>query len=144
MGLYKPVPLGDVHSELSSLIHAAEEYLKDLDCAVKIEYDQVTYLNLVVEVWGAQPRSKRVQAVVDRLQHGILWGEYDYRFRMITRPLSDPESYRPTEVRASLDLSHWPHRKPHGWDPSRPHVDGSQNGRRQPPAPAPRRAAGGV
>jgi hypothetical protein len=118
--LRNPVSLGDVHSELSCLLHAVQTGLKDLGVTVEINYNQNTYLDVVVDIWNvADPKKNRlkIEAVVARLQHGILHDEYDYRFRGICHPvLSQIQAYENLQVVASVDLCHWPHRRPHGWE----------------------------
>lgn len=105
MSLQHPVPLSDVHSELSCLLFATQEGLKDLGVSVKIEYNQYTYLDVLVEVWGTRDMVKRVQAVVDRLNHGILWDGYDYRFRGVSHLTNaNIEAFTSCEVRASVNL----------------------------------------
>lgn len=104
MSLSNPVDLLDVHSELSCILHAATEELKDLNCTCNVSYNPHTYLNLEVECWGDDP--KRMQAVIDRLHHGILWGGYDYRFRGISHtPLNRLRPYEANYVTAIIDMS---------------------------------------
>lgn len=69
------VSLMDVHSTLSHLIFAVSETLKPLNVGVKATWDQYTYLSVHVDCYE---RDK--QMVIDRLSHGALYGEYDYRF----------------------------------------------------------------
>lgn len=109
MSLSQPVSLGDVHSELSCLLHAATEEFKDLGGFCEITYNDNTYLNLEVEVWN----DKAAQAVVARLNHGILWGGNDYRFRLVGRPLGIDDGTR-RKVTAIVDLSN-SRRQPDTW-----------------------------
>jgi hypothetical protein len=121
MSLQNPIKLSEVHSELSCILFAVQEGLKDLDVTVEIDYNQHTYLGVKVDLWphpSAREMRKKIIAVVARLQHGILWGEYDYRFTGVSHPPLDSnlEAWERYEVRATLDLFHWPHRRPYGWE----------------------------
>lgn len=105
------VSLMEVHGALSSLLYAANEELKGLGAICELSYRPGTYLELQVEIWGRADHArsiKNAQAVVDRLRHGILWGEYDYRFDMISHPQWEhvEPDYEPICVTAKVDLCH--------------------------------------
>lgn len=128
MTLYCPVPLGEVHSELSCILFAVQTGLQDLGVTVEVNYNQFTYLGVTVDIWphpDVKEVKRKITAVVARLQRGIIHDEYDYRFRSVAYPPLDADltSWEKYEVSAALDMHHWPHRKPHGWDPLRPNVD---------------------
>lgn len=92
--------LMDVHGELSRLVFAVQQNLEPLMVDVSAEWHNNTYLVVVVECKG-----KHVQTVADRLAHGILQGEFDYRFRSIARPTGiGPDAW--TSVRAYPDMHH--------------------------------------
>lgn len=120
MSLYFPIPLGDVHSELSSLLYAVQEGLKDFGVTVEIRYNQYTYLDVMIDIWATSDNERmrvKIEGIVARLQHGILWGEYDYRFQGVAHPtLEHLDGYDKFEIVARVDLGHWPHRRPHGWE----------------------------
>lgn len=92
--------LMDVHGELSRLVFAVRENLRPMLVDVTAEWQNGTYLAVVVECHG-----RNVQTVADRLAHGVLQGEFDYRFRCIARPTGVPD-YDWTVVRAYPDLHH--------------------------------------
>lgn len=69
------VPLITLHGELSKLHHAVNLLFEDLYVDITIQWRNGTYLTVNVEC-----REKDKQKVVDRLNHGALTGEYDYRF----------------------------------------------------------------
>ena len=50
MSLYRPVPLGDVHSELSCILFATQTALNDLGVTVEIDYNQYTYLGVRIDL----------------------------------------------------------------------------------------------
>lgn len=92
--------LFDVHHSLSHLVFAVRENLKPLWVTVTAEWHEITYLTVAVEC-----RGKDVQMVADRLVHGVLQGEYDYRFRSVSKPVGiGPDTW--TIVRASPDMQH--------------------------------------
>lgn len=94
------VSLMDVHSTLSHLSFAVVQTLKPLNVGVKVMWDQWTYLSVLVECYE---RDK--QMVIDRLSHGVLYGEYDYRF-LVSYPTGkiDPTDW--VTVKAYPDMSH--------------------------------------
>ena len=66
----------DIHHELSHLLHAAKKEFQDIyNVFCKLTYDEHVYLVLELTCYAKDQRK-----VVDRLQHGILHGRYDYRF----------------------------------------------------------------
>lgn len=90
--------LMDVHGALSNLVFAVRQNLEPLWTRVHAEWQNGTYLSVVVEC-----RGKNVQEIADRLSHGVLQGDYDYRFSV-----SYPTSVGPNdwvEVRAYPRLS---------------------------------------
>jgi hypothetical protein len=90
----------DIHGELSRLVFAVQQNLEPLPVEVRAEWQNGTYLSVAVECKG-----KHVQTVSDRLVHGVLQGEFDYRFRSIARPTGiGPDAW--TTVRAYPDLQH--------------------------------------
>lgn len=93
------VSLMDVHSALSHLVFAVKQNLEPMYVGVKAEWENYTYL--VVEV---ECRGKDVQKIADRLSHGVLQGDYDYRFR-VSYPIN-PEPDAWVNVRAYPDLGH--------------------------------------
>lgn len=120
MSLQEPVPLSDVRSELSCLLFAAKEAFDDFNWSIdfQITYNSYTYLQLEARVYGTvEEKKKRVRLVVDRLAQGILWGEYDYRFMGSSYSTHYTDDYQPHIVSATVNTGHWPHRRPHGWEP---------------------------
>lgn len=87
------VPLMDVHGTLSHLAFAVKQNLEPIPADVYVEWRNGTYLSVVIEC-----RGKDVQVITDRLSHGVLQGEYDYRFS-VSRPLNVPD-HQWTSVRA--------------------------------------------
>lgn len=75
------VSLMEVHSALSHLIFAVSEAMEPYCVDVRVSYNKWTYITLSIECYVP-----RFQLVVDRLKHGILWGDYNYRFKMIGHP----------------------------------------------------------
>lgn len=101
----------DVHGALSSLLYAANEELRSLGATCELRYRSETYLSLEVEIRSCTDSDRQIKnarAVVDRLRHGILWGEYDYRFGMISHPCWEhvEDGYESIFVTASVDLHH--------------------------------------
>lgn len=92
--------LMDVHGALSYWVFAVQQNLEPLWVTVTAEWHSITYLNIVVEC-----RGKDVQMVADRLRHGVLQGEFDYRFRSVSMPVGTPD-HEWTVVRAYPDLQH--------------------------------------
>lgn len=89
----------DVHSELSSLLFAVKEELGHLGYP-RLTYSEGVYLQIHIET-----REKYRDAVVAKLQHGILWGPFDYRFKCIGYPtMGRMEPDDATEVSAMVDL----------------------------------------
>lgn len=84
-----PARLIDVHSALSHLLHACQEEFPF--AFVTLTYDNFVGLQVRVEA----PLAKR-QLVVDRLNHGVLNGPYDYRFTSV--------SYRPTCTKPTQEI----------------------------------------
>jgi hypothetical protein len=85
---------------------------------IEISYHDQIGIQLKIGVWGTAEQKKRLtELVVLRLQRGIIWGEYDYRFRGVSYGTHYDESYKPHWILATLDLQHWPHRRPRGWEP---------------------------
>lgn len=93
------VSLMDVHGALSHLVFAVKQCLEPLPVDVEADYNNTTYLSLLVSC-----RGKDVQKIADRLNHGVLQGEYDYRFRVAYSTGCDPNEW--TWVRAYPDLMH--------------------------------------
>lgn len=90
----------DVHRALSSLLFAAKEELGHLGYP-RLTYSEGVYLQIHIET-----REKYRDAVVAKLQHGILWGPFDYRFKCIGYPtMGRMEPDDATEVSAMVDLS---------------------------------------
>jgi hypothetical protein len=81
-----------VHNALSHLLFAVRKSLEDVPglWGIECRYREGVYLSVEIEVTS----SKGQQMVVDRLMHGVLWGEYDYRFS-----LSYPTLYEDGERR---------------------------------------------
>jgi hypothetical protein len=145
MSLMEPVPLGDVHSELSCILYAARQELRDVGgmLGFDLRYSESTYLSLVIEFWGSASEKKRIcEILVLRLQRGLIFGEHDYRFRGISHSTNFTDHIEPHYLSASLDLGHWPHRRPYGWEPPLKPSECSSSSRRAAPQPTPRAAAG--
>jgi hypothetical protein len=94
-------PLIEVHSALASLLYACNEELRDLGGFCELRYTSGIYLTLEVECSS----NKAADAIVARLCHGVLWGEYDYRFKGVCKPLGYEDGQRRT-INASVDLHH--------------------------------------
>lgn len=71
------VSLFDVHGSLSALVFAVNKALDPIMCEVTAQWKNGTYLSITVEV-----RAKHKQLVIDRLSHGVLVDDYDYRFSL--------------------------------------------------------------
>ena len=71
------VSLFDVHGSLSALCYAIQKALDPIICEVTAEWRNSTYLSVRIECY-----SKRKQLVIDRLMHGVLVEDYDYRFKL--------------------------------------------------------------
>lgn len=99
------VDLFAVHGALSALLHAVKTELTGLSVGVSLEYTSGTYLCVVIQV-----SEKRKQFVVDKLRHGVLNGDYDYRFS-VSYPTSYAEPFEAVEVRAYPDMFHDQKRK---------------------------------
>lgn len=90
----------DVHGALSSLLFAVKEELGHLGYP-RLTYSEGVYLQIHIET-----REKHRDAVVAKLQHGILWGPFDYRFKCISYPtMGAMDPVDRTEVSAMVDLS---------------------------------------
>lgn len=136
MTLSKPVGLGEVHSELSCILHAAKEEFRDVGGMLDFQlvYRNSTYLSLEASFWGWAEQKKRIVEILKlRLTRGIIWGEYDYRFKGVSYSTHFTDANEPHYLSASVNLFHWPHRKPHGWDPARPNLDPAHYGWSIPP-----------
>lgn len=92
--------LMDIHGSLSRLSFAVKQNLEPLPVTVIVEWHPTTYLSVVIECYG-----KHTQIITDRLMHGVLQGDYDYRFRSVSKPLGI-DDYAWTVVRAYPDLQH--------------------------------------
>jgi hypothetical protein len=82
---------------------------------VKIGYHPYPGLGLFIEI---EVRAKDSVQVADRLQHGVLWGEYDYRFSAGREISEDPERF--VKVTA---YPRWDHSEPLATQPG----DGGQS-----------------
>ena len=94
------ITMMEVHGALASLVHGVKEELPDY-CQVEVLWRQGTYLSVIVECYA-----KDITRVVSQLQHGIVWGHYDYRFRMICSPAEKHDPLDWITIDASVDLSH--------------------------------------
>lgn len=101
----RDIPLLSIHSALGSLLYAVKLELADLGAWVRLDYNEHTYLGIVVEV----PIHNR-QKAVDRLTRGAIQEDYDYRFKTICWTPQDT-GYRQI-ITASVDLCHYPNRTP--------------------------------
>lgn len=140
MSLSCPVRLGEVHSELSCILYAAQQEFKDVGGMLdfRLTYSQFMYLQLEASFWGTAEQKQRIVEILTlRLQRGIIHGAYDFRFNTISYSTHFTEHIEPHYLTASVDLFHWPHRRPHGWDPSRPAYDPSKHNWEPPPATLP-------
>lgn len=120
MSLSTPVKLMDVHSELSSILFAVRKEFEGVGGMLDFElrYREGIYLQLQSSYWGTAEQKKKITEILTlRLQQGILWGEYDYRFEGISYSTHFTDHVEPHYLTATVDLNHWPHRKPHGWTP---------------------------
>jgi len=86
----------DLHSALSKLLFAVDQAMPH-GCNVEARYAQSTYLSVLVEC-----PARHKQVVIDRLQHGILWGPFNYRFSSLSYSTSDPSDWQ--TVTGYLDL----------------------------------------
>jgi len=89
-----------VHGALSTLVYAVSETLKPMMVDVSARWRNGTYLSVEIEC-----RERNKQKVIDRLSHGALVGEYDYRFSLsyLTMP-ADPDDW--VTVTAYPDMHH--------------------------------------
>jgi len=89
-----------VHGALSTLVYAVSETLKPMMVDVSARWRSGTYLSVEIEC-----RERNKQKVIDRLSHGALIGNYDYRFRLSysTSP-ADPDEW--VIVTAYPDMHH--------------------------------------
>lgn len=94
------IPLITIHSELSKLHHAVKLLLDDLYVDITLQWRNGTYLTVEVEC-----REKDKQTVVDRLNHGAVMGEYDYRFTT-GYPTGDTHPQTWVTVTGYVDLHH--------------------------------------
>ena len=94
------ISMMDVHGALGRLLHAVQEDMP-AGCVVELRYNRDTYLEVVVEC-----TKRTIQTVVDRLTHGVVWGHYDFRFRLVGRPIGDFDEFERLYVTALVDLSH--------------------------------------
>jgi len=79
------VSMMDIHGALSTLLFAVNEEIEPWG-QVSVTYDNSLYLQLVIET-----RAKHMQRISDILMHGVLWGPFNYRFRLV----SMPQGYEP-------------------------------------------------
>lgn len=93
------VSLMDVHGALSRVVFAVSDNLKPLWVDVSAQWQNFAYLSIRIEC-----RGKDVQKVVDRLTHGVLQAEYDYRFTCSYPTRPDPEDW--VVVTAYPNLQH--------------------------------------
>lgn len=94
------IPLLTLHSELSKLYHAVAILLEDMYVDITIQWRNGTYLSVNVECW-----EKDKQKVIDRLNHGALAGEYDYRFS-VSYPTGITDPYQWVVVSGNVNLHH--------------------------------------
>lgn len=98
------VSLMEVHNALSHLLFAVKEAMNPYYVDVRIDYNQYTYITVSIECYVP-----RFQLVVDRLKHGVLWGDYNYRFRMIGHPpfgdIQRRSQFDTVVITASPDMS---------------------------------------
>lgn len=94
------ISLSDVHGALSGLVYAVHLALDPIICEVKAHWQNDIYLSVTVEC-----RERDKQRVIDKLAHGAIHGDYDYRFRLSypTMP-KDPDDW--TVVTAYPDIHH--------------------------------------
>lgn len=90
----------DVHGALSALLFATQKEMEPYNVEVELRYRSRIYLEVLIDV----PNHKVRQIVVDRLNRGVLWGKYDYRFRLVTHSPNAPDG--PQTVSATVDLHH--------------------------------------
>lgn len=77
----------DAQNALSHLHFAVAEEFRDIAVwGIKLEYHAYPGLGLAVVI---EVRSKHSQLVVDRLLHGVLNGDYDYRFAYASREIHE-------------------------------------------------------
>ena len=89
-----------VHGALSSLVYAVSETLRPLAVDVSARWRNGTYLAVEIEC-----REKHKQMVIDRLSHGALVGDFDYRFSLsYPTSVSDPDEW--VFVTAHPDMHH--------------------------------------
>jgi hypothetical protein len=93
------VSLMEVHGSLSALCFAVKQCLSDVNCDVYGEYRQGTYISIKIECLG-----RNMQKVVDRMVHGVLQGDYDYRFKVSYPGAVDDLEW--ITVTAYPDMSH--------------------------------------
>lgn len=90
MGLPK-TSLADADNALSHLHFAVSEELKGMTAwGVTIGYHAYPGMGLYVEI---EARAKYAEQIAARLSHGVLWGEYDYRFSVSRELSDDPDRY---------------------------------------------------
>jgi len=92
--------LGAAHSALSHLCFAVTETLAPMWVQVRAQWQNGTYLSVEVMC-----RQKNKQEVIDRLMHGALVQDYDYRF-MLSYPSYEVEPEEWVVVTAYPDMRH--------------------------------------
>lgn len=94
----------DVHGKLSELVCAVQMTFPELSLDVRAQWREGTYLSVEIETY-----ERNKQLVVDRLSHGVLVGNYDFRFTL-SYPTMPAEPLDRVWVTAYPNL-HWPPRK---------------------------------
>lgn len=93
--------LMDVHSKLSELSFAVHQAIGGIPTVI-VEWHPITYLQVRVECFASV-----VQRVSDVLSHGVLQGEYDYRFTSVCTPnVEDADPWDWVTVIATPDMVH--------------------------------------
>jgi hypothetical protein len=92
--------LGAAHSALSHLCFAVGETLAPMWVQVRAQWQNGTYLTVEVMC-----REKNKQEVIDRLLHGALVQDYDYRFR-VSYPTGPVDPHTWVTVTAYPDMQH--------------------------------------
>lgn len=94
------ISLMDVHGTVSHLAFAVSKTLEPISAGVSVHWDHLTYLSVEIECYE---RDK--QKVVDRLNHGALVDDYDYRFS-VSYPTGGTDPTEWVKVRAYPDMSY--------------------------------------
>jgi len=92
----------DVHGALADLAFAVRLTLEPLNVGISIHWHNAVYLSVEIEC-----RYKDAQMIVDRLRHGALARNYDYRFRSISHPTGrQPEDWITVSAYPDMSFDH--------------------------------------